>query len=309
MRIGITGATGFIGRSLVDRWEPQADIVPIIRRPSKALPRARVLGDLTEEANCKDVVSDLDVLIHCAGQAHVLTREVSDAQESFRAVNSQGTRRLAEAAANAKVKRFIFLSSVSVMGEPKNSDGILRLTDPPNPSNAYGASKWEAEQKLSKIGRTSDMRIIVVRPPLVYGEGAPGNFRRLVNLIARGIPLPIGHLSALRSFVGIENLCSFLWACARSSLSCDSVFFVSDGEDISIVDLARRIGRNLEDPTYILSLPTSLVSMGAALLGKSQDLHRLSSNLRLDISSCKQDLSWAPTYSVDDQLAFLRSRE
>ncbi|MEO9599267.1 NAD-dependent epimerase/dehydratase family protein [Parasphingorhabdus sp.] len=301
-RIGITGATGFIGLALTKRWAARADIVPIVRNPQSDLTAAIAIGDINGETNWTPAVSGLDVIVHCAGRAHVLKEQEVDPLEAFRVVNVEATTKLAEDAIAAGVRRLVFLSSVGVMGDPQDRDGLLRLTDSPLPTNAYSVSKLEAEKALRRVEASSDLEVVIVRPPLVYGPGAPANFQRFVNILGKGIPLPLGRVSALRSFVGIENLSEFLWLCTSARAAAGRTFFVSDGDDLSTADLARLIAKHLGVPARLLPVPPSWLRMAGKLVGRTGDVERLLSNLRVDLSANMQILGWQPAHSTEDQI-------
>ncbi|QIQ87542.1 NAD-dependent epimerase/dehydratase family protein [Erythrobacter sp.] len=301
-RIGITGATGFIGRALVKRWANRADIVPIVRSPMSGIKGAVSVGNLNGKTNWSPAITGLDAIVHCAGRAHILKEHAEDSLEAFRKINLSATVKLGEDAAAAGVKRLVYLSSVGVMGEPQDEDGVLRITDNPAPDKPYAISKWEAEEALREIEASSGLEVVIVRPPLVYGPDAPANFRRFVDLIDKGIPLPIGRVNSLRSFVGIENLSDFLWICAKSPEAAGGTFFVSDGEDLSTADLAHCIAKNLGKSARLLPFPTSLLRLGGALVGRKADVDRLLSNVRVDISENQLRLGWRPQHSVASQL-------
>jgi UDP-glucose 4-epimerase len=308
-RIGITGATGFIGRALLKNWAGLSDLVPIVRDPSSDLASAIAIGDINGTTDWAPAISGLDTIVHCAGRAHVLKEEQEDPLEAFRAVNSEATIKLAKDAIEAGVKRLVFLSSVGVMGDPKDKGGVIRLTDVPAPTNQYALSKWEAEKALRKLEQASSLEVVIVRPPLVYGLGAPANFKRFLSVLEKGVPLPLGRVDALRSFVGIENLSDFLWLCTTADAAAGETFFVSDGDDLSTAEFARMIGRYLGRSARLLPVPQAVLRIAGKLTGRSDDVERLLRNLRVDISANMELLGWRPQFSTEDQIAsFLSGR-
>lgn len=304
MRIGVTGANGFIGRALCDRWGDRADIVPIVRNSSNSEGAVGV-GDLNAATDWSSAVAGLDVIVHCAGRAHILRDLSHNPLQAFREVNRDATIRLAETAASAGVRRLVFISSVGVMGPPKGNDGLLRPSDCPAPEKPYAISKWEAEEALRRIEASSALEVVIVRPPLVYGPGAPANFQRFMKLISKGVPLPIGAVNAVRSFVGIENLSDFLWLCATTPSARGRTYFVSDGEDISTAEFGRRIARGMGRPVRFLPVPTVLLRLFGSFVGREADVDRLLSNVRVDITANEMQLGWRPQHSVGSQIDLL----
>ncbi len=302
IRIGVTGATGFVGRSLVETWSAEAAVVPIVRRLGTGLKGEIAVGDLGPETDWRPALLGLDVIVHCAGRAHILKEDVASPLEQFRKVNLHATRRLAEDATTEGVGRLIFLSTVGVMGRPRDPEGVVKLTDTPDPANPYAQSKWEAEQALRMIGGSSGLELVMVRPPMVYGPEAPGNFARFVKTVERGIPLPLGCADAPRSFVGIDNLVDFLWHCATRPDAAGKAFFVSDGEDISTAELVRRTAKCLGRPARLAPIPPALLRIAGRLAGRKEDVDRLLSNLSVDISENERCLEWRPPFGVTEQL-------
>lgn len=301
--IAITGASGFIGRSLTARWRAKAHVRPIVRE-AKEDANLVAVGDIGPETDWSAALDGVDTIVHCAGRAHVLHESEADPLALYRRVNREGTLHLARCAASAGVRRLVFLSSIGVMGEQTPGDRPFSAFDLPAPVQDYALSKWEAEQGLGTLSQQLGLEIVIVRPPLVYGPGAPANFQRLLNVVDRGIPLPLGLVRAKRSFVGISNLSDMLWACVESPDAASGTFMVSDGEDLSTADLIRRIAHHMRKRSLLLPVPLWSLRLGGTLLGRSKDVDRLLSPLRVAIDHSCDTLAWSPRTSVDREIEY-----
>jgi nucleoside-diphosphate-sugar epimerase len=220
----------------------------------------------------------------------------------FRRLNTDGTLNLARKAAAAGVHRFICLSSIKVNGEATHYGRPFTPDDLAAPQDPYGISKHEAEVGLREITRTTEMQVVIIRPTLVYGEGAKGNFKSLMKLVAKSLPLPLDSIKNRRSFVGIDNLVDFIITCLEHPAAANETFMVSDGEDLSTPDLIRRMARAMNRPARLLSVPVWALKAGASLLGKGDAVQRLCGNLQVDISKSRELLGWSPPISVDEGL-------
>jgi UDP-glucose 4-epimerase len=212
---------------------------------------------------------------------------------AYRQSNVEGTLNLAKQAAHSGVKRFVFVSSVKVNGEGTLSEPF-RPSDTPMPSDPYGHSKWEAECGLAEIGRATGMEIVVIRPPLVYGPGVKANFLNLMKLVRSGIPLPFGRASGRRSLVALDNLVDVLILCTHHPAAADRTFLVSDGNDLTIGELATEMAIAMRMKPRLLPVPVALITTLAKLVGRSSVASRLFGSLQVDISDTKQVLGWMP---------------
>ena len=308
IRIGITGANGFIGQSLLSRWSGNAKIVPFVRDSTSGIANAVPVGEIGPRTDWTRALSGIDVVVHCAGRAHILKDSAANPLQKFREINTAGTQKLAQDAVKSGVKRLVFLSSMGVMGEPNNEEGILKISDHPVPIKPYAISKWEAELALKRIESATNLEAVIVRPPLVYGRDAPANFHRMLSAIRKRRPLPLGKVNAIRSFVGIENLSDFLWICATAPQAAGGTYFVSDGEDMSVSELSGKIALELGVPLRLLPIPPSFLRLAGVFSGRKADIERILSNLRVDLAESENDLGWRPKHSVEAQLrrAFAR---
>ena len=304
----VTGATGFIGKAVLERLlaKDQARYVAVAARnggqqwPEKVLPR--VTGDLEPSTDWSVALEDVSAVVHCAARVHVMDDTAADPLAEFRRINVQGTLNLARQAAAKGVQRFIFISSIKVNGEATQSgapffaDGISAPLDP------YGVSKMEAEQGLREISAQTGMQVVIIRPPLVYGPGVKANFAAMMRWLKRGIPLPLGAIHNQRSLVALDNLVDLIVTCLPHPAAAHQTFLVSDGEDLSTTELLRRMGAALGKPARLIPVPASVLKLGAALVGKSELAQRLCGSLQVDISKTRELLGWGPPVSVDEGL-------
>jgi len=223
-----------------------------------------------------------------------------DPLTEFRKVNTAGTLTLARQAAEAGVRRFVFISSIGVNGN--QSIKPFNEQDTPAPHDLYAISKFEAEQGLWGIQQDTGMEVVVIRPPLVYGPNAPGNFGALMRVVQRGWPLPLGAVHNQRSLVALDNLVDFVITCLDHPAAANQIFLVSDGEDLSTTELLRRVAHALGRPARLIPVPVSLLAAGAALLGRRDMAQRLCGSLQVDISKTQTLLGWNPPISVDEGL-------
>jgi nucleoside-diphosphate-sugar epimerase len=278
-RIVITGAGGFVGRALVEHLQRTGrEIVPVTRATPE--PWAEVLRGA-------------DAVVHLAARAHVVHDTATDPISEFRVANVAATERLLSAAIGCSVRRFVFVSSIGVLG---NDSGQRAFTaaDSPNPIEPYARSKWEAEQRVMTLTAGTATQPVIIRPPLVYGPGVKGNFLRLLKLVDSRVPLPFAGLTAQRSFIGIDNLCGLLAACVDHPAAAGRTLLAGDGEDVTLPALLESIGRGLRRPARLFHAPWGLVESLARLAGRGADLARLSGSLRVDDSVTRHALGWQP---------------
>ena len=305
--IAVTGASGFIGRALCTTLDARGIKGRAILR--KQLMDANFqsidsvsVGDIGANTQWRKALKGVDVVVHCAAQAHVMGKEGGELGAIFHDVNVIAVSRLAEQAVEAGVKRLVFMSSIKVNGELCKPGELFQESDQPNPQDAYGYSKMEAERVLFEVGKRTGLEIVVVRPPLVYGPGVKGNFLSLIRWLDRGIPLPLGAVTNQRSLIGIDNLVDFILVCAQHPAAAGEVFVVSDGEYLSTTALLQRMGYALDKPARLIPVVPELLQWGAKLLGKEEITLRLLGSLQVDISKTKDLLGWVPPVSVDEGL-------
>ncbi len=304
----ITGATGFIGKALLQRLladDESRRLVVAVRRggqrwPEQVLPI--VTGNLTRSTDCSSALEGVAVVVHNAARVHVMHNTEADPLTAFRAVNVEGTLNLARQAAAVGVKRFVFISSVKVNGESTPRGRAFTEADATNPQDAYAQSKHEAEQGLRQLSAETGMELVTIRPPLVYGPGVTANFAALMRALHRGWPLPLGAVHNRRSFVGLDNLVDFIVTCITQPQAANQTFLVSDGQDLSTTELVRGMAQAAGVPARLLPLPVWALQVVASLLGKGDAVQRLCSNLEVDMSKARSLLGWVPPVSVEEGL-------
>lgn len=305
MRLLVTGAGGFIGRAVAvraikDGWTLRTCYHAPIRGWTP-LGESTIGLQLSPDADWSSVLVEVDVVVHCAARVHVLHETASDPLSEFRRVNAAGTINLARQAANARVRRFVFLSSIGVNGA-ETFDTPFRADDVPAPHSDYALSKYEAEKGLNEIAGETDMEVVIVRPPLVYGPGVPGNFERMMRLLFRGIPLPLGAVHNRRSLVALSNLVDLISTVASHPAAGNRTLLVSDGEDVSTAQLFKLVGAALGKPVRLFPVPPSILRQAAKLVGRTELARQLCGSLQVDISKTCQFLQWMPPVRMDAAL-------
>ncbi|CRM48028.1 UDP-glucose 4-epimerase family protein [Pseudomonas sp. 44 R 15] len=306
MRIFVTGASGFVGSRLVQVLSARTDVqvTVAVRDPGFSCPGADqvVQFDDLSRADFSGVLTGVEAVVHCAARVHVMNDSEADPLEAFRRVNVQGTLALAHQAAQAGVRRFVFLSSIKVNGEGTVSGAPYTADQPPAPSDPYGISKMEAEQGLLELAATTGMEVVIIRPVLVYGPGVKANFLSMMRWLHKGVPLPFGAIHNARSLVALDNLVDLSITCITHPAAANQVFMVSDGEDLSTTVLLRKMASALGKPARLLPVPASLLSAAAITLGKRSLSQRLCGSLQVDIGKTRTLLGWTPPLSVDEAL-------
>ena len=305
MQVCITGAEGFIGRGLGQSLLALKFSILKCVRVLTAAPQSDgsqyfAAGSIGPETDWSLALAGVDCVLHCAARAHVTNETEADPLATYRAVNTEATRRLAEQAAVAGVKRLIFVSSIGVLGIHTNSRGPFSLSDIPSPVEHYAISKWEAEQALWNISVKTGLEVVVVRPPLVYGPGVKGNLARLLKLVRSGLPLPLGAVQNKRSLVGLDNLVDLLIRCVDHPAAAGQTFLVSDGEDLSTPALLRHMAAAMGRSARLVPVPVPLLRLAGSALGKRAEIDRLVGSLQIDSSHTRQVLGWTPPVSVEE---------
>lgn len=307
MSLLLTGASGFIGRALLHRLIATGQG---LRACYRALPPTLPEGvecfaipDFASERAWHAALKGVKVLVHAAARVHVMDENVADPLLEFRRINVEGTLALGRWAAEAGVQRFVFISSVKVLGEGTLPGAPFSADTPPAPEDAYGISKWEAEQGLQQLARETGMEVVIIRPPLVYGPGVKANFASMMRWLSRGVPLPLGAVTHnRRSFVALGNLVDLIVVCTRHPAAANQIFLVSDGDDLSTAELLKRMGRALERRVLLFAMPVVWLEWGARLSGKRGIYDRLCGSLQVDIQKTRQLLEWTPSLTVGEGL-------
>jgi len=271
----------------------------VVRRPQD--PEAVELKDMGADTDWNDILQGMDAVVHLAARVHVLREQANEPRERFRQVNVDATRRLAEQAASAGVKRFVFISTIGVHGVKTNGEGF-KESDPPHPLNDYALSKLQAEDALRKVAEETGLEVVVIRPPLVYGPGVKANFLMLLRVVKQGLPLPLASIKNKRDMIYVGNLSHAIGACLVHPQAAGETFLVDDGDTVSTPDLIRRIARAMHRPTRLLPCPESLLRLGGRILGRSDMVHRLVSSLEVDSTHIRNTVDWIPPFTFDEGL-------
>ena len=260
------------------------------------------IDGLSAATDWADALRGVTTVVHLAARVHVMRESAQDPLAEFRKVNVLATAHLARQAAEHGVRRLLFVSSIKVNGEATEGEQRFSETDAPAPVDAYGISKWEAEQALFRIAAETGLEVVVVRPPLVYGPGVKGNFAAMLGVLRRRVPLPLASVDNRRSFVYVGNLVDAPVRCATHPAAAMQTYLVSDGEDLSTPGLLRRLGDAMGVPARLWPCPPMLLRAGARLLGRGAQVERLLGSLRVDDRKIRRELGWVPPYSVADGL-------
>ncbi|WP_052063337.1 UDP-glucose 4-epimerase family protein [Nitrincola sp. A-D6] len=303
MNLLLTGATGFLGRQIAQALiKGHIFHVTAAVRYSTETPAKRVVEITSLDANTcwSSALTNQQVVIHTAARAHIMKDEASDPLSEYRKVNVDGTLNLALQAAEAGVKRLIFISSIGVNGNINTRPFTEKSL--PNPAGVDAKSKFEAEQGLWKIQQETGMEIVIIRPPLVYGPNAKGNFGSLLKWVEKGLPLPLGIINNKRSLVALDNLVDLIITCIDHPAAANQIFLAGDGQDVSTTELLRGVAAAMGKPSRLIPVPVKLLTLGAALLGKKAVADRLLGSLQVDISKARNVLGWEPPVSVEEGL-------
>lgn len=305
MNILVTGANGFIGSRLVSVLEsnPKFNTSQVTRKLLDLSGNKHfVIETINASTDWSKALTKKSVVIHTAARAHVMKEKLSDPLSEYREINVKGTLNLARQSAAAGVKRFIFLSSIKVNGEKTTSGKPFTSEDLPDPEDAYGISKFEAEQGLQKLAPETEMEVVIIRPPLVYGPGVKGNFSSMLKLVERGLPLPFGAVHNKRSLIALDNLVALIVACIDHSAAANQVFLAGDGHDLSTTELLEEVAKAMNRSSRLIPVPAWLLMFTARLLGQKFVAQRLLGSLQVDISKAQMVLGWTPPISVQEGL-------
>jgi nucleoside-diphosphate-sugar epimerase len=306
-RVLVTGASGFVGRALVEHLVSRnaSEVIAMTRViPDNPVIGARYfpVGDLVLQTQWSSLLAGVDTLVHAAARVHILNDRSAQSIDEFERVNVIPTLEMARHAAAMGVRRFIFLSSIGVNGVQTQSNIAFSETDTPNPHNAYALSKLQAERGLHKIAAQTGLDVVIIRPPLVYGPGVRANFAALMHAVQSGWPLPLGVVHNQRSLVALDNLIDFIATCIHHPEAANETFLISDGDDVSSAELVRGLARAAGVSARLLPVPAWVLWAGAVALGKREFIQRLCGSLQVDITKARTRLGWVPQISLDEGL-------
>jgi nucleoside-diphosphate-sugar epimerase len=304
-RVLVTGATGFVGRTLCET---------LLRRDIRvraAVRDARVdlgnpveicqVGEIGRGTDWGRALDDVDCVMHLAARAHATGRRAGSQSALFQEVNAAGTARLVDAAVRGGVARFIYLSSVKVNGEA-TTGRPYSAHDEPKPTDAYARSKWQGELAVHDPALSARMGCATLRAPLVYGPGVRANFLRLMRWVDRGTVLPFGAVRNLRSLISVWNLADALIRVAEHQAAPGRIWMVSDGEDVSTPDLIRALGRAMGRQVRMVSVPLALLRLAGALTAHGAEVAKLCGSLVVDATETRSILQWTPPLTLPQGL-------
>lgn len=294
----LTGASGFIGKHLFEKIKLNYQVHLLLRSPLKIHDYTHIYEDLNASTDFSTALSGIDCVIHLAARAHILKEETVLPLEQFRAVNRDLTLSLARQAAQRGVKRFVYISSIGVNGV--RNENPFKFSDEPMPADDYALAKLEAEQSLHSLSKETGMEIVIIRPPLVYGKGAPGNFNRLVKLTSISVPLPLGDIDNKRSFVSVDNLTDLIVTCIEHSHAKNEIFLVSDDEDVSTTQLLAKMLSAQGKQNLLVPIPVTFLKFLGGLVKRKALIERFTNSLTIDIEHTKKTLGWTPPISLDE---------
>jgi nucleoside-diphosphate-sugar epimerase len=302
----VTGANGFVGAALCARLLRDGTAVRGSVRTLRSVTcgvETIATGSLSSKTDWTEALRNVSQVVHLAARVHIMNDKSMDPLTEFRRVNVESAANFARQAAAAGIRRFLYLSSIKVNGEFTEVGQPFTTGDTPTPEDPYSVSKHEAEQILRQIATDTEMEVVIIRPPLVYGPGVKANFESMMRWLARDFPLPLAAVTKnRRSLVALDNLVDLIVTCLSHPVAANQTFLVSDDEDLSTAALLRRMGAALGHPARLFYVPPSMLEFGAKVVNKSLYYQRLCGSLQLDIAKTKQLLNWTPPVSVDEGL-------
>lgn len=301
MKVLVTGASGFVGRALVERLRSDAELQVrlTLRRAMGASDVEFIkIEDISGTTDWRMALEGIDVVVHLAARAHILNDHDADPLPAFRRVNTQGTLNLAQQAQIARVKRFIFISTIGVNGAQTQAQALTE-DSPVSPHSPYAQSKYEAECGLLGMIKPGGMEIVIIRPPMIFGVQAPGNFARLLKLISFTVPLPLpfGRMCNRRSLVSLTNLIDFIVICLTRPQAANELFLISDGDDVSTEEMVRCLARGMGSRRWLFPFPEFIVRWLANAIRKENIYIQLYGSLQVDASKARNLLQWEPCIS------------
>jgi len=307
-KILLTGSSGFVGQALARRLLAEGHRLRLpVRSPlSWESENALVFPfeGLETHTDWSGALVGVDVIVHCAGRSRIMNEAVTtDTLAEYRRCNVDGSVRLASQAARAGARRFVFVSTVEVCGGQTQPGQPFSVESVPAPDNPYAVSKLETERALFALTASSNMEVVIIRPPPVYGPGVKGDFHALMQWIGRGKPLPLAGVDSQRSMISRSNLVDFLTLCVHHPAAAGHILHVSDGKDLTVPALVSQLGEALGKPPQMTHMSAWLLRSRIRLSGRYALIERLKTTMQIDIEHTCRLLNWFPPYGIEDALA------
>ena len=307
-KVTVTGCNGFLGKSLCKYLcSSNYDVIGTVRDDSRSVNDFECVsvGAIDSDTDWNPALRGRNVVVHLAGRAHVLRDRFDKPINEFRRVNTLGTIRLAQQAIDQGISRFIFISTIGVngfcsKGTPFSVDSYEA------PHSPYAISKLEAELSLKKLVANTSMELVIIRPPAIYGEGAPGDFGLITKAINKGVPLPFSSVNNRRSLIYLHNLTSFIEVCIKSDQAANRLFIVDDNEDLSTPDIITLVGCFIDKSPKMVNIPKWFLRLIFFILGRNKTGDSLLSDLQLDSNYAREVLNWVPPYNPRDIVSLMK---
>lgn len=302
-RVLVTGANGFIGQALIKALPQYGHVVLAGSRTEFVNNHKGQVVTMLPGASSRltEQLKDVDCIIHLAGRAHVLNESEANPLQAFRESNRNLTIDLAQCAIEAGVKRFIFISSIGVNGV-ETLDVPFNELSACSPQANYAVSKLEAEILLKDLVASCSMELTIIRPPMVYGANAPGNFRSLMKVVSSGLPLPLKSVKNTRSLIFIDNLIDVISVCVKCPSAAGQTFLVSDCDDVSTSQLVSYLAAGMGRKSRDFWVPPKLALLAFSCVNRKMMFTQLYGSLVIDSSKVRSALSWMPPFKAREAL-------
>jgi nucleoside-diphosphate-sugar epimerase len=303
MKVLVTGGTGFIGSALVSRLagEPQLSVVASVRA-ANALPIPGIetvtVGEVTANTGWATALDGVEMVVHTAAVAHVRNLRSGHQLAHLQATNVDGALNLGRQALAAGVRRFVFISSIGVNGSHTVGQPFSELSLP-QPEAPYAKSKLDAEVCLQALFLGTETELVVIRPPLVYASHAPGNFKRLLQLVNLGLPLPFASVFNQRSIISLENLVDLIHCCLTHPAAANELFLAAEGPAVSTADIVRYLAKGLGKKSRLFAFPQPIIASTCRTVGLKGIYTQLFESLVIDDSKARFLLGWQPQISTE----------
>ena len=303
MKVCVTGANGFIGRALCKYLARQNYKVIGLVNSEKLIKKKNIkyynVNLFKKNLNLSNILNNVDCMIHCAAKAHNSYANNKSFFSELIKNNVDLTCILAKETKKFKIPKFIFISSIGVNGSSTLKNKAFNSNDKPHPSDLYSSLKWKAEKFLKNFFKKTQTKLIIIRPPLIYGPGVKGNLLKLINLINTGLPLPFGKINKLKSFLGLNNLLNFILICIKNPKACNQTFLISDCQDISVSEFIKKLYKSINKKIIFLPMSVWFLNILGFVLNKKKEIKKLTTPLQIDSDLSNKMLSWRPKYTID----------